>query len=241
MSADIATLGIVVDTSQVEKGTMGLSVFNDMAKRTGKTVEELAAANQKSQAAIIAQNQAQSGATKATDQAAKSYSAVAAANDNLYQKTLKMNQAAQAMGVQFNGVNTALALFSGGLLAVGAATAILVSNMVKTELQFDDTPKQANLTVSALHDLASAASFKGISNSDFLTSMQRFSDDVYQAQNGLGSLGEASPRQWPERYQRKPSIRRGRQSCAEREHQPAKACGATAGRTACHTAMGQSA
>jgi hypothetical protein len=81
-------------------------------------------------------------------------------------------------------------LIVGGLVAIAAGGVIALNSIAKVEKQFDDTASAASVTIGALHDLASAASFKGIDSTDFLKGINQFSAQVYQAQHNAGSLNE---------------------------------------------------
>lgn len=95
----------------------------------------------------------------------------------------------QAAGAMLGMLNPAT-LVVGGLAAVAAGSALAINSIAKTEKAFDDTSRAAGTTISKLHDLAAAASFKGIAPDDFLKGADKFAASVYEAQHNAGGLAE---------------------------------------------------
>ncbi|WP_024577958.1 MULTISPECIES: phage tail length tape measure family protein [unclassified Afipia] len=98
--------------------------------------------------------------------------------------------ALKSVGASIASVITPARLLVGVTGVLGIAGYAMYESWKKSELQFDAVARQANVTVRELHELESAASFKGIEQPAFFNAMKAFSGQVYQAQNNVGGLAE---------------------------------------------------
>lgn len=88
------------------------------------------------------------------------------------------------------GLITPLSVLITGIVGMGAATTAATLSWQKFALALDDTAKQAGITSAEMAKLQAAASFKGIGQADFASAASRFSSEIYQARNNVGSLAE---------------------------------------------------
>lgn len=198
--ADIATLGIAIDSRSAVTAKDNLGGLTAAAKNASQASQAL---------------------TKASDETALSHAGLStqamAAQHSLRSLVEGLAQGmpiTQVFGQQINhlsyaatgpsglsgafkdaagaitGLVSPSTLVVGGLAAVAAAGYAVYASMAKTEIQFDDTARSIGTTLTALHQLESAASFKGIDTTDFLNSMQKFGASVYDAQNHMGGLAD---------------------------------------------------
>lgn len=86
------------------------------------------------------------------------------------------------------GLPIASVAVTGGILAVAGAAAAAFFSWQKFALQLDDVAKQAGTTSTAMAQLQAAAGFKGIGQDEFARGAKQFSEQVYQAVNGMGQL-----------------------------------------------------
>lgn len=91
-------------------------------------------------------------------------------------------------GAQVLGVLTPARLLGGvvGLAATAFAGAAI--SVGKSSLALDDLARSTDQSVTKLHGLEQAASFKGIDSKAFSEGITGFADQVYQAQRNFGSL-----------------------------------------------------
>jgi len=197
---DIATLGIRIDSSQATAAVGALQALAGAAKPA-----EVAAAGLGKAAAVAA-----------TSHAGLSTQAMAAghATRSMIESLVMGVPVTQVLGQQISHLSFAasgpgglagafkevggslLRMISpttaviGGLAAVGAGALYSIRSLAETGKAFEDTAAQANTTTAALHSLATAAAFKGISTPDFLKAMDRFAASVFDAKNDMGGLAE---------------------------------------------------
>lgn len=101
-----------------------------------------------------------------------------------------LSGAFKEVGTMLSGLLTPMRVVVGGLAAVSLGALAAVHSVAKLALQFEDSARAAGTSVAQLQGFAAAASFKGISNSDFLTSMDKFASSVYDAKNNMGGLAD---------------------------------------------------
>lgn len=212
MTADIATLGLRVDSSQVTAGATALDKLTAAAApaAAGTSAVSRAAA---AAAAPLAANAAASN-TAAASHKGMSTQAMAAGHSirsmaemlamGVPPTTILASQMnhlsyaatgpggikgafSEAIGA-LRGFITPAALVGGGLVAIAAAAYFTYSSIKKTELAFGELSERTATTVRELHGLESAAAFKGIETADFIKGMERFGDLTDQAKDKLGSL-----------------------------------------------------
>ncbi len=90
----------------------------------------------------------------------------------------------------FAGLISPTALVVGGIAAVAVGAYFAVTSMTTMGKAFDDAAHSADTTTGVLHELATAAAFKGIASADFLKAMDQFAHGVYQAKNDMGGLAD---------------------------------------------------
>jgi hypothetical protein len=171
--ADIAQLGIAVDSSQVTKGANELRAFESVARRTGETVDQVQARFGKLNSAT----------GPAATQTRALTTASQPANDQLVR-----------MAANADRTNTSMTRLFGFTIGAIAArvTRDLVSyayNLNKTLADTADTADRVGISYQKMQGLGVAASNKGVSGSDLNAGMLKFNEQLDLARNGLGSLG----------------------------------------------------
>ena len=91
---------------------------------------------------------------------------------------------------QFVGFVGPLRLVGLGVAGIAAAGALAINSVLGLGKQLDDVARSAGTTLGYVRDISSAASIKGIDRDSFLKAFQGFGDEVYQARNNMGQLGE---------------------------------------------------
>jgi len=209
--ADVATLGLAVDSSQVKSATADLNRFNAasatasnavqrlkyssgqlgptmqsvaaMAKRAGISTDEMAAKLNANHLAAQKLNAASQTAVKGMQ--SLSEQSRRSANDN--QELGKQTDKARG------SLETFASRFTRGLIAGIAITA--VRDLTRTVLALNaalaataDTAQRVSIGGQQFQGLQTAAAYKGIGNADFNSSMLSFNQQVSLARNGLGTL-----------------------------------------------------
>lgn len=191
--ADIATLGIKIDSSDVTKTTSALSGLKAAAGQATAATNE----HGKAHAGLSSQAQAAGHSIRSMVESLASGMPV---SQTLTQQIGHLSYAASGSGglsAAFKQAGGALvgllspaALVAGGFAAIGVGGALAVSAIAKTEMQFDDVSRSIGITIERLHALESAGAFKGIDTAEFLKGMEKFGASVYDAQHGMGGLAE---------------------------------------------------
>lgn len=200
MSTEIASLGLAVDSRQVKTAARDLNTLQRSADAASTAATSLAKASDtaaKAHQGMSAQGQAAFHSIRSLGEA------LAAGQPLTTAFAMQVNHLAFAAsgpsglsgafkqaGSALLGLASPMTLVAGGLAAVAAAGVLAVNSIAQTEKAFDDTSRAAGTTISHLHDLAAAASFKGIASPDFLQAMDKFAGSVYDAQNHMGGLAE---------------------------------------------------
>ena len=105
-------------------------------------------------------------------------------------KTGTVGGALRQIGSGIASVLTPVRLLAAGFAAVAVGTVLTIKNLADTGKQFDDVSRSVGALNGALRDFATAAGFKGISQGDFLKSIQEWAPALYDAQHNMGGLGE---------------------------------------------------
>lgn len=105
--------------------------------------------------------------------------------------TATVGGAIKQIGSGIAGVITPMRLLGVGVAATGIAAYAAYGNWKSFTLQLDDTARIVGTTTGSLSKLQAAAAFKGIDGADFNKGIQAFGQNVYEAQNNMGSLAEA--------------------------------------------------
>lgn len=210
----IVTLGLAIDSSAAVAAKKNLDALTAAAKPAAQAAAKLSEASSAGTAALSAHTNAAKGA--ATAHAGLSTQAMAAQHSIrsmvemlamgipptqvLTSQMNHLSYAATGPGGLKVAFTDALGSFRsflspttaivGGLAAITAGAALAVNSVAKLARQFEDSARAAGTSLTSLQGFAAAASFKGISNADFLTSMDKFASSVYDAKNGMGGLAE---------------------------------------------------
>lgn len=199
-SADIASLGIAVDSRQVataKDALTGLAAAARPAVQASQALTKATDDTAHSHAGLSTQAMAAQHSIRSMVEALASGQPVSQVfaqqiNHLSYAATGPggLSGAFKQAGSAMLGLFSPTMLVAGGLAAVAAAAAVTYASIAKTEIQFDDTSRAIGTTITQLHALESAASFKGIDTKDFLAAMDKFGASVYDAQNHMGSLAD---------------------------------------------------
>src|SRR5690606_2937669 len=92
------------------------------------------------------------------------------------------------LGRSLGGLLTPGRLAIGVLGGLGVAAYAMNAAWKSSALALDDTARAAGATIREFRALQSAAEVKGIE--DFAKDAERFAGYIYQARNGMGSLGD---------------------------------------------------
>lgn len=193
--SDIATLGLVVDSSQVKTATTALQAFTQ-------------AATPAASASTSFQNASQ-GVSTATDASTLSFRGqreiVRAAATDLAVFGGALGQIVGTAGLVaienehliegFGGFKNTIAaiatptnLFVAGLAAIVAGSAYAYESILKTSQAYSQLSDKTNTTVAALRGLDTSAAGKGISDTDFNSAIDKFNQSVQEANIGTGTL-----------------------------------------------------
>jgi hypothetical protein len=211
MSNDIATLGLAVDSSQVVAANTALAQLATAANQAGTAAGALQTSTGGVTSALTAVGSGANNATgffNANTESLRGQRLVLSAiAGDLALFGGGLGQAAAVAGTLyiqnahlfegFGGLKSAISSMLTPTTAIVATLAVLAVGayeatdaIVKQEQAFDDLSTHSNTAMDALHGLASAASFKGIDNTDFLKDMTQFEAQTAQAANNMGSLNE---------------------------------------------------
>ena len=169
---DIATLGLAVDSSQVNKAAADLRLFESIAKRTGETVEQVQARFSKTTGAI-----AQTGVQAKT--AAASLSPL---NTQINQSIAPIER----MHAAFSRLTN---LLVSGIIA--SAVRMLVRDLVNLNTEIANIGKASSfsgINTQSMQGLQSAFRIAGGDASKMLDMMVDFNRQADLARNGIGSL-----------------------------------------------------
>lgn len=171
--ADVAQLGIAVDTSQLKAGSAELRNFESVAKRTNETVEQV---------------------QKRFGEASKRFSEAATQTKAMTAATAPANEQLTRLAVSSDRTNVTLTRLFGftiGQVAARAAgdLARYVRDLSKTLSDTADTADRVGLSYQKMQGLGTAAAYKGVSSNDFNSGMLKFNEQLDLAKSGLGSLG----------------------------------------------------
>jgi hypothetical protein len=212
--ADIATLGLAVDSTQVKTATAALTGLTAAAGGTTPAVKAMTTAVAPANTALAAMHGATTKAASAhagfSTQAMSATHAVRSMAEGialgmpptqiLTQQLSHLSYAAsgpQGLSGAFKEAGSALfgflsptMLLAGAFAGVATASFFVYESIKKTELAFGELSERSATTVQALHALDSAAAFKGISSADFITNMEKFASLTDEAQHKMGTLAE---------------------------------------------------
>lgn len=209
--ADVAQLGLSVDSSQVKSATAALNQLNTASTAAAKGADRLAASGQKSETAMRAIEASAKRLGISTAEMEKRVNAAAAARqkmDNASSKAVKGMQDLseqtkrtandnQKLGEQTDKTSGSLdkfaTRFTRGLIAGAVITAVQQLTQYVLQLnsalaQTADTAQRVGIGGQQFQGFQAAAGYKGISSADFNSAMMGFNQQVDLARHGLGDL-----------------------------------------------------
>lgn len=202
MTDDITRIGLQVDSSQVAQGKTALDQFagaagpaaaganNFQRAAAGAAVHAKAAATNTGLARHELVNlgrQAQDVGTMLA-MGASPFSILASQGAQVFDIFSSSQGTLRGFASQVASVITPVRLLGGGLAAAGVAAYAFNAVWKSSALQLDDTSRAIGTTISQLRGLEAAASVKGIDN--FSQASERFADNIYDANSGMGRLAE---------------------------------------------------
>jgi hypothetical protein len=212
--ADVASLGLAVDSSQVSAATTALNNMTAAARPAEAAVSNLqktAAAGASSQKQLAAAQQATADATKAlstqgqaafhslrgmTEQAALGVPVTTILAQQLNHLTFAASGPGGLKGA-FNevfgivrGLLSPTVLLAGGVVGLAGGAYVAYSSWKNFALALDDTSKVMGTTINQAAKLQGAASFQGIDHQEFAASMKKAASSVYDAQHNMGALAD---------------------------------------------------
>lgn len=204
MSDDVATLGLAVDSSQVNAASAALdkltasaapaaqaaASLQSAAASASPALQNLSNATGQNSSSFLGQREALRGLTSDLALLGGSLGSTASTAAALYLGNQRLFEGYGSLTSAMSALLTPQNLLIGATVGLAIAGVELYQSILTQEQAFDDLHVRANTTLTDLHALASAASFQGIDNTDFLKQMTTFSDQTAQAANNMGSLGE---------------------------------------------------
>lgn len=211
---DIATLGLAVDSSQVTTATGALTRFAAAAAPAASAAAAVTNSASGVSATMASATQATNVATKA--HAGMSTQAMAASHSirSMVEQLALGVPPTQILAQQMNHLSYAASgpggikgafteaagalrsllspttLMVGGLAAVAGGMYLWYERVKEAGIAIGNLSERTMTAVGALHQLESAAAFKGIGSADFIKGMERFGTLTSEAKDKLGSLGE---------------------------------------------------
>lgn len=209
--ADVAQLGIAVDSSQVKSATAALNQLNQASASAQKGADNLTDASRKAGPALstVESMARRAGVSveemqKRVDAASGGQQKLAAASatavkgiQQLSQQATKVANDNKALGEQTDKTSSALEKFSSrfvkGLIAGAAITAVqqltqYLFNLNAAIATTADTADRAGVSYAKFQGLTTAAGYKGLGSEQLNAGMIAFAQQIDFAKNGLGSL-----------------------------------------------------
>jgi hypothetical protein len=209
--ADVAQLGLSVDSSQVKSATAALGQLNAASQTAAKGADSLAAAGAKSDtvlraieaaakrsgisvaemtARVDAANQAHQKLTVASSSAQKALVNLSAQSKQVANDNAALGKSADATTSSFDKFASR---FTRGLIAGATITAVkeLGSYLFNLNAQLAataDTAQRVGVGGQQFQGLQTAAAYKGVSNDSFNAAMLAFNAQVDLAKHGIGDL-----------------------------------------------------
>lgn len=209
--ADVAQLGLAVDSSQVKSATAALNQLNTASAAAAKGADRLAASGQKSETVMRAIDASAKRLGISTAEMEKRVNAAAAARQkmdtasskavkgmqDLSEQTKRTANDNQKLGEQTDKTSGSLdkfaTRFTRGLIAGAVITAVQQLTQYVLQLnsalaQTADTAQRVGLSGQQIQGFQAAAGYKGISSADFNSAMMGFNQQIDLARHGLGDL-----------------------------------------------------
>ncbi len=92
------------------------------------------------------------------------------------------------LGAKISALLTPMRLAALGFIALGAAALIAITSTISSSRALDDLSKSIDVALPRLHALQQSMSFKGISVEDSAEAMKSFAQNVFDANQSMGSL-----------------------------------------------------
>lgn len=209
--ADVAQLGIAVDSSQVKSATAALNQLNQASASAQRGAEGLTQSSKRSETAMRAIEAAAKRSHVSVEEMTRRVDANSAAQikmgtasatavkgmQQLSQQATKASNDNKALGEQTEKTTGSLEKFATrfmrGFIAGIAIQAVrdltqYVMNLNAALAATADTAQRIGVGGQQFQGLQTAAGYKGIAGADFASAMLAFNQQVDQARNGLGSL-----------------------------------------------------
>lgn len=209
--ADVAQLGLAVDSSQVKSATAALNQLNAASSSAAKGADQLASSSAKSDTVMRAIAASAKRMNVSTEEMEKRFDAAAAARNKLNaasqtavkgmttlsDQTQKVANDNKSLGQQTDkttgSLNTFATRFTRGLIAGIAIQGVrdLVRSLVDLNAQLAataDISQRVGTTGAKFQGLQTAASYKGVGNDTFNSAMLGFNQQIDLARHGLGDL-----------------------------------------------------
>jgi hypothetical protein len=203
-TADVAVLGLQVDSTQVATASKALAGLTSAAnqaagasaaltnagKPAGAAMATLSKSANDNEISLRGQREALRGLATDIGLLSPAFGGAAASAAALYIENAHLfegiGSTESALGRLLTPTNLAIGAFAG--LAVGAG--MLVESAIKSQVALGDLADRTQTTVSAIHALQSAASFKGIDTDEFTKGMEKFGELSAEARENMGSMAE---------------------------------------------------
>ena len=199
---DVASLIVSVDTSSIPRAT---SAFGQLTAAANSTTSAVNQVKVSSSGLSTAQLQSATAADKhseslrgqrlvlraiASDAAifGGALGQVAAVAGTTYIENAHLFEGFGGLKSAIGGILTSTNLFVGALAAVAVGGVLALDFIVKQQQAYADLGEHINVAVGALRGLGDSAITKGITDDDFVASMQKFGDLSAQAKNNMGAL-----------------------------------------------------
>lgn len=209
--ADVAQLGIAVDSSQVKSATAALNQLNQASASAQKGADNLTDASRKTGPALstvesmarragvsVEEMQKRVDAASAGQQKLAAASATAVKGiQQLSQQATKVANDNKALGEQTDKTSSVLEKFSSrfvkGLIAGAAITAVqqltqYLFNLNAAIATTADTADRAGVSYAKIQGLTTAAGYKGLGSDQLNAGIISFNQQLDLARNGIGSL-----------------------------------------------------
>lgn len=188
--ADVATLGLRIDSSQAKAAATDLDRMTAAAGRASTSTDKLAKQSGLARHELVnLSRQVQDiGVSLASGQSP--FTVLIQQGTQVADIFGTSSGTMGGFGRQLASVVTPARLLSTGLIGIGVGAAFAFKSIADNAKQFDDVARSVNTTTGALHGLQQAAAFKGIGQDDFFSGAKKFGDALYDAQHNMGTLGE---------------------------------------------------
>lgn len=187
---DVATLGLSVDSSQVATATAALNQLAAAAKPASDATASLQTSAGAVSESLRGQRLVLAGLTSDLALFGGGLGQAAAVASTLYIENAHLAEGWSGLKDAIGGLFTPTNLLIGATAALVVGGYEAVTSVMAQEKALEDLANQSGLTLTELHGLSDAASFKGIDTADLTKGLTAFGTASYQAVNNMGTLGE---------------------------------------------------